>query len=382
MEAIAQLRHPRDACAAPARADARGHLVGPWADPLLLGGGSLLLFPLALLTPPEWVPSVLVAVVLLANVVNHPHFAHSYQILYRGFAARLADPALPPALRRDYVLAGIVVPVLLLVPLLGAAAVGDLGLLGLAGHAMTFLVGWHYVKQGYGILMVDAALKRRFFSPAEKRLLLLNAHAVWIASWISINAMLHDRALWGVQYVLLPMPEWAMWIGWAAAAATGALLLAAGLRRRAPLPWTGLLAYAVSIYLWLALLHVSPVWLLLVPVFHSLQYLPVVWRFEANRASAAPDAREPVRTPLLARLFRQRWQLRVAGFVAIGIVLGFVMFWALPVAMQVALARPQLADQALAWLFVAWVFFNIHHYAIDGVIWRSGNPETRRFLFG
>jgi len=28
------------------------------------------------------------------------------------------------------------------------------------------------------------------------------------------------------------------------------------------------------------------------------------------------------------------------------------------------------------------VFVNVHHYFTDNVIWRSQNPETRRYLFG
>jgi uncharacterized membrane protein YphA (DoxX/SURF4 family) len=49
---------------------------------------------------------------LLANLTNRQHFAHSYQIqiMYRGFGARVADPAPPAALRRHAWVAGVASP--------------------------------------------------------------------------------------------------------------------------------------------------------------------------------------------------------------------------------------------------------------------------------
>lgn len=32
-------------------------------------------------------------------------------------------------------------------------------------------------------------------------------------------------------------------------------------------------------------------------------------------------------------------------------------------------------------LFVFWIFINVHHYFLDNVIWRAENPETRQHLF-
>lgn len=359
----------------------RSHLFGPWRDALLLGGASVLLLPVALLTPAEWVPSVGLTMMLLANLINHPHFAHSYQIMYRGFGTRLADPALPRALRIDALIAGVFVPAGLLLLLGGAIALGEIRVLGIAGNLMGFLVGWHYVKQGYGILMVDAALKRRFFTEREKRILLLNAHVVWLASWLAVNTALSRGAMWGVEYLVLGLPEEVTWAGIAAASATGAMTLWMLLRRGAPPPWIGLLAYGVSIYAWLAFVSIHPAWLLVVPALHSLQYLAVVWRFEWNRTGAAPDAAEPVPSPLLGRVLKLRRHARMATFVLAGIVIGFAMFWAVPLAITAMTAAPETMRHALPVLFAAWVFVNVHHYFIDSVIWRSDNPDTRRHLF-
>jgi hypothetical protein len=366
------------AASVPAR---RRYLFGPWLDALCLGGGSLLLLPVAFATPAEWVAPIAVTMMLVANLINHPHFAHSYQIMYRGFGGRLTDPSLPAELRRDAWIAGVLVPVVLLLLLGGAIAAGEIRALGVVGNLMAFLVGWHYVKQGYGILMLDAALKRRFFTEAEKRILLLNAHVVWLASWLSVNTALSQREMWGVQFLVLGLPEQVTWLGLAAASVTGLLTLAMLLRRGAPPPWVGLMAYVVSIYAWLAFVTIHPVWLLIVPALHSLQYLAVVYRFEWNRAGSAPDAWAAHDLPLVRLLLPKRREARMAGFVVAGVVIGAVMFWGAPLAITALVEAPETMRRALPMLFAAWVFVNVHHYFIDSVIWRSDNPDARRHLF-
>jgi hypothetical protein len=129
-------------------------------------------------------------------------------------------------------------------------------------------------------------------------------------------------------------------------------------------------------------MRIDPVWLLVVPALHSLQYLVVVWRFETNRARAAADAMEPSGMTILGRILRAKYQARLAGFAVLGIVLGFLLFWGIPVALDTIIKFPQETGRAFVFLFSFWVFVNVHHYFTDNVIWRSQNPETRRYLFG
>ena len=32
-------------------------------------------------------------------------------------------------------------------------------------------------------------------------------------------------------------------------------------------------------------------------------------------------------------------------------------------------------------LFVFWIFINVHHYFLDNVMWRRENPDTKKYLF-
>jgi hypothetical protein len=360
----------------------RGWLFHPLVDFFCLGGGSLLLLLPLLLVPQtlEMRADLGFWMLLLTNIVNHPHFAHSYQIFYSGFRGKAFGQTFDPDLRRSYLFAGVAVPVFLLSYLLATLATGSATALGYAGNVMLFLVGWHYVKQGYGIAMLDAALKRRFFTAFEKKVLLWNSYACWLLSWLLANRVMSQRDLWGLAYYSFSMPDWLIGLAMATAASTTVVVLATMLQKgRAGgwrLPWNGLLAYAVSLYVWLILGPTNPLLVLCVPAFHSLQYLVVVWRYQLNRTQAAPDA--AIRP---GRLLPSVGGLRLTLFLILGILLGWLGFWGLPAWLNDAIAYDRGIFGATALLFVFWIFINIHHYFLDNVMWRRENPEARRFLF-
>ena len=359
----------------PARTGAqapRRHLNGPVADFLLLGGGSLLaLLGLRwVMGDAAWAGAWSAGTTLaLANIVNNPHFAHSYQLFYRDFGAKLTT--YPADLRLRYWLCGVVAPLALVGFMWWAVAGRHPYALGQATNAMFFLVGWHYVKQGYGMAMVDAAFKRAFYTAAEKAALLRNAYAVWLLSWILLNRMLGGVAshYWGVQYAFIDVPGPLAWAAGAAALGCGlevAWRLWRRHRRGDAIAWNGLLAYAASGYVWLMVR--DPVLALWVPLFHSLQYLAVVWRYERNRQQ-------------VLRPHEMLPELRLAGFYAVGLGLGYLGFWLLPRFLN----RHVHYDYAMfgtgLFFFLFWIFINVHHYFLDTVMWRKGNPDVQRYLF-
>jgi hypothetical protein len=379
----AVLAAPPVASTAPAAS--RGWLFNPWIDFFCLGGGSLLvLAAIALLVPASPALQVEFAAVALvvAHIINHPHFAHSYQIFYGGFRGKAFGNTFEPALRRRYVMAGIVVPAALSAYLAIAILSGSTVALGYAGNAMFFLVGWHYVKQGYGMAMLDAVLKKRFFSNAEKKVLLWNGYACWLLSWLLGNRIVAELDYWGLSYYSFAAPPWVLDLVTALAVGTSLsfllMVLRKGRREGWSLPWNGLLGYAASLYAWLIFVRISPLFLLFVPAFHSLQYLVVVWRYQLNRTKAAPDAAER----LVGGFLPSIGSLRLGLFALLGLGLGWLGFWGLPKWLNGALNYDHgLLGPALL-LFVFWIFINVHHYFLDSVMWRRENPETRRFLFG
>jgi len=367
------------AAAAPGR---RRHLWSPTADFLLLGGGSLLLLPLVLLLPRELEPRLAGLMMLTAHALNHPHFAHSYQIFYSDFANKVAGRGYGPVLRARYILAGIAAPALLLAFFAVALTREDPRLLGYGGNVMAFMVGWHYVKQGYGMLMVDAALKQRFFTGGEKKLLLWNAYSVWIAAWMVVNQRVRETDLWGLKSYALDVPQPVVALSLLAAAGFGAATIWTLARKRRALPWNGVAAYLVSLYAWLLFVRINPLWMLVTPALHSLQYLAVVWRYQSNVERARERADEPAPIPGAAQAGIKRRHLGMADFATRGALMGFLGFWGLPMILTVYLPYDRAVFGETLFLFVCWAFINVHHYLLDNVMWRRENPQMRKHLFG
>ena len=192
-------------------------------------------------------------------------------------------PRVPLAAR--YRFAGILVPAVLVVFFAVTLAEGRVALLGFAANVMLFTVGWHYAKQGYGILMLDAARKGIRFRPAERRRLLWNTHLTWVMYWLVANDALAAKELWGITYYLIDVPD-PFLVAMVAAVAVSTLAVGRDLfatwRSERALPLNGLLAYVAAVYVWLAVSRTDPVLLFVTPFFHSLQYLAVVWRYQLN----------------------------------------------------------------------------------------------------
>ena len=370
-----------------ARAGApRRYLHGPLFDFLTFGGSSLLILPLLmLLSPSRYIASFTLGTMLLAHVVNHPHFAHSYQIFYRGFARKAFTPVLGRVMQARYLFAGIVAPTLMIVFLVASVISENIRLLGYAANAMALSVGWHYVKQGYGLLMVDCALKRQFFNDTDKKLLLVNSYAVWVASWLYFNHLASKATLWGIDYYAFKLPGWLV-IG-AVAVAAGSSVVTARMffsvwRAKGSLPTNGIIAYCVSLYVWLAFVTINPLFLVLAPALHSLQYLGVVWRFETNFArEKSREARDKAITAPL-RSAGNPVGVHLFLFILAAGALGFFGFWMGPLLLTMVLKAPQAALGTGVFLFSAWVFINIHHYFMDNVMWRRDNPDSKKYLFG
>jgi hypothetical protein len=363
-----------------------GFLFGPIVDFLCLGGGSLLLFPILFLLPEvEYRAQTATLMLLVAHLVNHPHFAHSYQIFYRGYGEKAFKASLGRGMQVRYLLAGLVAPSVLVALLAYGVIAVDVQLLGYCANLMALTVGWHYTKQGYGMLMVDAALKRRYLDNRSKKVLLINSYVVWLAAWVSFNVAASKFDLWGLAYYSFDLPRPLLLVTNLAAVASSAAavwVLVDEWRRKRTIPFNGAIAYGVSLYLWLMFVHVDPLWALVVPALHSLQYLVVVWRFQLNYETAQLASEAYRKGSLVKAIFGPKPGAQLAVFVVFGSMLGFMGFWGLPFLATMTVPYDQQALSGQLFLFVFWIFINVHHYFLDNVMWRRENPDTRKYLFG
>lgn len=374
---------PEIATAAPStRSAARpGYLFGPAFDFLMLGGASIIICAAIAVIFPRGIPTAQQAVLItiLMTIINQPHFAHSYQMFYRNYREKAFGASYPRALRLRYIIAGLLVPVVLIAFLSGAAFAGSARVIAYGANAMFFLVGWHYVKQGYGILIVDSVQKRIMFSDSAKSILRANGYASWFAAWLGLNHAISTRNDYiGLAYFSFPLPAWiyqsAIVVLVVTSVATAATLVQRWREAKGLLPWNGLVAYFTTLYLWVIFVHFNPLVLAVVPTFHSLQYLAVVWRYQLNAGAERPA---PSR---LARFLPAEWS-GFAFFIAIGVLLGFLGFMGIPRSIDALLPYDKHVFGPSLFLFSFYIFINIHHYFLDNVMWRRGNPDVQQYIF-
>ena len=128
---------------------------------------------------------------------------------------------------------------------------------------------------------------------------------------------------------------------------------------RSVLPW-------LSLYLWYPTWFLVPGGPLFVQLAHALQYLSFPLRVEANRRAR-----------------------RTSGAIGRHVALVYV---GLVIAGTIVLKGPPLATRLFGpgWYSTAFVreafttfvmLVNIHHFFIDGALWKLRNPEVRRELF-
>jgi hypothetical protein len=362
-----------------------GYLFGPVVDFLTLGGGSLIVCGLIALFLPRGIPTTqqIVLVTVLMTAINQPHFAHSYQMFYRNFAAKAFGASYPRPLRLRYVLAGIVVPAALIAFLGAAALSGRPRVLAYGANLMFFLVGWHYVKQGYGILIVDSVQKRLMFSDRAKTILRLNGYACWMVTWLGLNHALSTGTWYlGFTYFSLPIPTPFYVASIVVVILTTLAVLFVFFQRwretRGALPWNGIIAYLTTLYLWMIFVRVNPLVLVIVPTFHSLQYLAVVWRYQINAGSQPHMAARP---SIMNRVFRPGVWSNLAIFIGVGVLLGFLGFMGVPRFIDAIFPYDKRVFGPSLFLFMFYIFINIHHYFLDNVMWRRGNPDVQQYIF-
>lgn len=347
-----------------------------------MGGGTLVLFPLMWLL--RWAVGAVAAEDAVdfvgfhgAFVINNPHFAVTYLLFYRSARERLFGDALPPLQRARYFVAGFVVPVVLAVWAGRALQTGSPRTMGFLIQLMFLLVGWHYAKQGFGILTVLSARRGYSWSGLERKVALGHSFAAWAYAWASPadpGRLVQEK---GVVYTTVAHPaglERATLVVFLASAVALAAVLARRWRAERRLPPLGpLAAFLITLWLWTVYTTLDRLMMYFIPALHAIQYLYFVWLLRRNEARAAEGP----------PTFGKPASVRLLSLAVSAIGLGWLLFRGLPAFLDARLAAhaaPGAGPAALGetpYLAAIYVFVNIHHYFMDHVIWRRENPETR-----
>jgi hypothetical protein len=372
---------PRPEAVAPSlpRARTRAAAVGEF---LLVGGATPLLFALSWLARRTLgldASDLAFGFVFFygAHLVNDPHFAVTYLLFYKNAKARAFGREFGPWQRARYVAAGIVVPLALAAWAIAALAARSAYSLGLLIQLMFLLVGWHYVKQGFGVMTVLAARRGVRFSPRERLAILAHCFAGWAYAWASPYDPGKEVEEKGVVYTTLAHPIGLERFTHVVFVASAVLLLGVLVqkwRREGRLPiFTPLVALLASIWSWSIYSSIDPLVVYAIPALHSLQYLYFVWLLKGN------EARERQGPPW----FEMSARARIGILAASAVGLGWILFHGAPTALDDLLVPRRARFTALGatpYFAALYTFVNIHHYFMDAAIWRRDNPQTR-YLF-
>jgi hypothetical protein len=287
----------------------------------------------------------------LAWIVNWPHFSASSYRLYHSKTNLV-----------QYPVTAIAVPILLVV-----AVVGSLLAPQTAGSALVkFYLLWspfHFSGQSRGVTFIYARRLGLSFGRLERTVYSGFFTASYFRLVLGQESATGVDFLGGLSYPLFGVPSWLATGAQSMEILFGLGVLLAFARRStvagrltAPI----LLLPAVTQFVWFEAGSRIPAFNALVPFFHSLQYLFIAWAMQLR------ERKESLSTSIDGRFVRRetfRWGiLNFAG--------GAALFWALPAAVR-GIGIP--GESATPILFAA---VQIHHFFVDGVIWKLRNPKV------
>jgi hypothetical protein len=378
-------------------------LLNPVTDFWLLGGASILVwFTLVMSGFVRETPAVGQRVMqlgmvfsFLALLCNHPHFMVSYRIAYgRGmrfilekwfpllfipgtmiaaywaaylfFDTKISENDFVIHLNSVFEWTGITFR-------LGLQSGLGTEILGLGAWFMYLTVGWHYAKQVFGCLMVYGYFDLYPLTHLQRRILKSSVFSVAFLQFTSVT-MIIDQSMSAAatgdaahtQAAITPigLPVWLYQFSYILVGVTFVATLFLvfwrnfSLHKRLPsatfvVPWV-----AFHIW-WVPLFRQTEFTFMIIPFFHSLQYLPFAYRMEI------PKVRKT-----------KYFGLNVSSRVILLLLIGFAAFEAVPNFLD-RLTDPSTTDR-VPWFFLSAfvVFINVHHFFIDSAIWKFSQRDV------
>ena len=329
----------------------------PWIDLLIgCGGWSLPLLAFSYAVVDGDVPRWSAVFYGLALICNYPHYMAT---IHRAY---VRDDRGAHRLYTHWLTAGLLA--------LGVAAHAWFPLVPWLFTAYVMWSPWHYTGQNFGVLMMFLRRAGVDVSAEERRRL----HLAFLASFVMLLAAFNTGASADPLVLSLGLPAASARI---IEAGAGLTFLAGGLAAFVPLarraPWRALLA-PLTLYSTQALWFVLPVAVNglasidtpqtryssgMLAVMHSAQYLWIT-RYFAKR-----DAEQAAR----AGGWRP-WRYAIT-LVAGGAALFLPVPW---------LASYGWHVDFTASIFIVAAIVNLHHFMIDGVVWKLRNPRVGRVL--
>jgi hypothetical protein len=344
------------------------YFVGPKSDFFFIGGLSLILFPLLYLVSGwEYFSEFLTAVFFAQLVVNYPHFSATVFRLYRSKDNYSAFPV-----------TSFVLPFVILLLTLAA-------LMSPAFFASIFIMiyffwsPYHFSGQSSGVTMVYARRNNFMIGKIERCFLsgfIFSSFLLpftWVFSNSGENALTSVEnattveRFFGSAFYSINLPEWVQFpiFLFLIVCALGFLwrMIEQANDKGLKFPPFMIFLPAVTHFVWFffSARIGAFAFIALVPLFHSLQYLYIAWavqlREKYSDARNAPTKKQVKKDTL-------EWY----GYNVLG---GVTQFIILPAIASNIFNLPFI----YAFLIIS-IGVQVHHFFVDGVIWKLRNPNA------
>jgi hypothetical protein len=245
-------------------------------------------------------------------------------------------------------------------------------IMALSIWVMYLTVGWHYSKQIFGCVIVyskytnypltrfqRSVIKSSVFSVAFFNLVYMSNVLAQTGEFHPVFFMSVPIASLGLSDIYFKVAE--AWLGISILSVLWFIVYRNySLNKKWPSPNVAVPWIAFHIW-WIPVLGQQEYYFLIVPFFHSLQYLPFAFKMENSK---------------LQKLSQWRRNLLLLSLVLFGIA----AFELIPETLD-HVFHTDTNELPLFFTAAFVVFINVHHFFIDSVIWRSDQSEIKHGLF-
>jgi len=321
-------------------------------DIFFIGGASFLLYAcLAVFYTDVRTPEIITAGILLSWLINWPHFSMSTYRLYQNKANI-----------QRYPFTAYAIPVIVFC---GVILSFKFPLIVAPIFVKLFMIWspYHFSGQTIGITFVYAMRSGINFSTLEKKVFSYFIYLTFFVVTIRSETSREGYSFYTIKYPSFAIPHWiadiAEYCLWLSMASLVLLVIVWCYRNKKMLPIIVILP-AITQYFWFIQSVYQPSFQEFVPLLHSLQYMIIAWGLQLKDKLDTKGIKPSSRYVKLETL---RWFLiNFAG--------GALLFYFLP---KIPEAMGYNTLFSIAVIFAA---IQIHHFFVDGVIWKLRNSSV------
>ncbi len=244
-------------------------------------------------------------------------------------------------------------------------------ILSLSVRIMYVTVGWHYSKQVFGCMMVYGHFTKYRFNSLQKLILKVSLFSVAFFNFfnLSVSRSVAESTNYFFNIPITEIGFSSLFVSFFQMLTLLMFLLTIyfvfykNYQETKKLPSLNIIVPYLAFHVWwIPPIRQHEFYFLIVPFFHSLQYLPFAYRLEVKRGEK-----------------NEMDHLLLSLKIIILLIAGIMAFEILPTFLDRSL--DSYANFNTWYFMISFaVFINIHHFFIDSAIWKFDDPHVREKL--